>query len=59
MLQPVQKVVLQAGDRLEKVGAPGRVWVVEHLVRPTGEPPHAVIVYDKNLFFTRRHAALP
>ncbi|MBL6953815.1 MAG: hypothetical protein ISR50_14340 [Alphaproteobacteria bacterium] len=48
MRRPVQKVALQAGDRLEKVGMPGQVWVVEHLVKPTGQQPHAVIVYDKN-----------
>ena len=53
MRLPVQKVALQAGDRLEKVGLSGRVWVVEHLVRPTGQPPHAVIVFDKNHGETR------
>jgi hypothetical protein len=53
MGRPVQQVALQAGDRLEKVGAPGRVWIVEHLVRPAGQPPHAVIVADKNRNETR------
>lgn len=53
MLRSVQKVALQAGDRLEKVGPPGRVWVVEHLVKPTAQPPHAVIVADQNHNETR------
>jgi len=53
MRLPVQKVALQAGDRLETVGAPERVWVVEHLVKPKDGQPHAVIVYDKNPGETR------
>ena len=35
------------------VGVPGRVWVVEHLVKPRDEPLHAVIVADKNHNETR------
>jgi hypothetical protein len=53
MRLPVQKVALQAGDRLEKVGAPGQVWVVDHLAKPRDGQPHAVIVYDKNPGETR------
>lgn len=53
MRQPIQKVALQAGDRLEKIGMPGHVWVVEHLVKPKDQPPHAVIMYDKNHRETR------
>ncbi len=53
MRRAVQKVALQAGDRLEKVGVPGRVWVVEHLVKPRDEPPHAVIIFDNNHGETR------
>ena len=53
MRRPVQRVALQAGDRLEKVVMPGRVWVVEHLVKPKDQPPHAVIIYDKNHGETR------
>jgi hypothetical protein len=53
MRQPVQNVALQAGDRLEKVGPPGRVWVIEHLVKPMNQQPHAVIVADNNHGETR------
>ncbi|MBT4690078.1 MAG: hypothetical protein HN834_24905 [Rhodospirillaceae bacterium] len=53
MLRSVQKVALQAGDRLEKVGQPGRIWVVEHLVKSMNQMPHAVIVDDKNNGETR------
>jgi hypothetical protein len=53
MLRPVKKVALQAGDRLETVGRPGRIWVVDHLVKPMNQQPHAVIVADKNRNETR------
>lgn len=53
MRRSVQKIALQAGERLEKIGRPGRVWVVEHLVKPMNQPPHAVIVADKNPNETR------
>jgi len=32
MRRAVQKIAHQAGDRLEKVGVPERVWMVVHLV---------------------------
>ena len=53
MRRSIHQITLQAGDRLEKVGMSGRVWVVEHLVRLTDQPPHAVIVYDTNQSETR------
>ncbi len=53
MRRSIQQIALQAGDRLEKVGMPGRVWVVDHLVNRTDQPPHAVIVYDTNHGETR------
>ncbi len=53
MRRSIQQIALQAGDRLEKVGMPGHVWVVEHLVKPMDQQPHAVIVFDKNRGETR------
>ena len=53
MRRAVQKIAHQAGDRLEKVGVPERVWMVVHLVKPREEPPHAVIIFDNNHGETR------
>ena len=43
---------LLPGTRLEKVGPPGRVWVVTRLVDGMGLP-HAVVAYERNPDDTR------
>ncbi len=53
MGQSGQLSVLNVGDRLEKVEAPGQVWVVTQLLKPTDQPPHAVIVFETNHSETR------
>jgi len=53
MRRPFKNATLKSGDRLEKVGSPGSVWVVAHLIKPMHQLPHAVIVYDKNHRETR------
>lgn len=53
MRRPIRRTSLQTGDRLEKVGSPGSVWIVAHLVKPRHQPPHAVVVYEKNHDETR------
>jgi hypothetical protein len=49
----VQQVALQVGDKLVKVDAPGQVWVVTQLLKPTDQQPHAVIVFETNHSETR------
>ena len=39
---------LQVGDRLQKVGMPGLTWIVEELLTPKNERPHAVIVFESD-----------
>ncbi|MBT7485515.1 MAG: hypothetical protein HN673_04035 [Rhodospirillales bacterium] len=56
MPRSVRKIALQAGDRLEKVGRPERIRVVEHLVKPMDQPHHAVILDDKHYGETRMFA---
>jgi hypothetical protein len=51
--RPIKRLALRSGDRLEKVGSPGRVWVVAHLVTSADQQPHAVIAYENNNGETR------
>lgn len=53
MRRTLKYTALQSGDRLVKVGSPGSVWVVEHLVESVHQAPHAVVVYEKNHNETR------
>ena len=53
MHRPFKNAALQPGDRLEKIAFPGSVWFVERLVEPRDQPPHAVIVYEKDHSETR------
>ena len=48
MRRPFKNAALQPGDRLEKVGFPGSIWFVDRLVEIQHQPPHAVIVYEKD-----------
>ena len=46
MKRQENKSSLMPGTRLEKIGPPGRVWVVIRLVDGIGQMPHAVIASE-------------
>ena len=53
MVGRIKKSALQPGDRLEKVGSMGSVWIVDHIVETSTQLPHAVIAYEKDPEETR------
>ena len=49
----VKNSSLMPGTRLEKIGPPGRVWIVVRLVDGIGQMPHAVIASEVDRDDTR------